>query len=395
MNILYWLENFPKLSETFVTNEIRELRRRGHTVAVYSHFSPDPLPDDLADIDHYIAPDPTAISSLREVPKSLYRGLLISEFHRQALPTSNPARKLYILFHASKGKQFIESLPYEIDHIQGHFMFTPQVAASYLSNLLDVPHTVWGHANDLYEFDHEPTHQYLIEYCDELIAPCMYNAHVLRSLTSAVDSPSISVIPAGFDDSSYVPTDGYIEGRILTVARHVEKKGIRYGLDALESLPDEIQFHYHIASDGPLTDDLKRYAESLGISDQVTFLGRISDSKLKTELDEAHLFLLPAVVARSGDRDATPVSIKEAMAMETPVISTIVGGIPELVSDETGYLVKPRNVPELTTAIKQGLTSPPERGEEARQTVKSHAIKHTVDQLEALFSTLQTNYGKS
>jgi len=388
MNILYWLENFPKLSETFVTNEIREFRRRGHTVAVYSQHSPDPIPDDLSDLDHYTAPDPFDIPPVEAVMKTRWWSLLHGSFLSDPLPSLNPLRQLYTLFHVEHGSKFINSLPYNIDHVHGHLMFTPQISANYISRNINVPHSVWGHANDLYAFDHEPTHRYLLENCDLVLAPCEYNRHIIQSLVSPAEAPNVDVVPAGFN-TAFEPTDGYVQGRILSVSRHVEKKGIKYGLDAISKLPDSFDIDYHIASDGPLTEDLKEYAASLDITDQVSFLGRVSIQRLEREFDEAQLFLLPAVIARNGDRDAAPVAIKEAMSMKTPIVSTVVGGIPELVNEQTGYLVKPRNVPELSEALEIGLcTSSSKKGRAAYEEVQSHRIEKTVDQLEEKFEDL-------
>jgi len=87
--------------------------------------------------------------------------------------------------------------------------------------------------------------------------------------------------------------------------------------------------------------------------------GKISDKQLITELDEAAAFVLPCIVAQSGDRDGIPVALMEAMAMETVPVSTQISGIPELIRHgESGFLTKPKDTKAIVTALQQIITNP-------------------------------------
>ncbi|WP_435349110.1 glycosyltransferase [Haloarchaeobius sp. HRN-SO-5] len=382
MNVLYHLAAFPTYSQTFVTNEIRELRNRGHEVAVFAHSSEDDVPEDLSDIDYHVAP-PRSLSGVLTLSPSHFDPRLL----RRRFRSLSPLRQAYAFYYAILELEFVSSLPYDVDHVHGHFLSTPQIPPSLVAGALGVPHTVTAHAHDLYKFDHEPTRQHLYRHCDRIISISEYNRRFMTD-EAAVDV-DVDVIPAGFDADQYQPTDSHVPGRILTVARHVPKKGIRYAIEAVAAL-DDPAIEYHVASDGPLTPDLKALATDLGVSEQVEFLGRISDAQLRREYDEAHLFVLPCVVTEEGDRDGLPVAIKEAMAMQTPVVTTTVSGIPELVSDDCGYLVPPRDVDALAEALSAGLSSDPAPfGARARERVGAHDVEETTAQLLRSISELQ------
>ncbi|ELY25432.1 glycosyltransferase [Halogeometricum borinquense DSM 11551] len=197
----------------------------------------------------------------------------------------------------------------------------------------------------------------------------------------------VNVVPACFDANKFEPTEGHIENRILTVARHVEKKGIEYALRSIANIDTKVD--YRVIGTGPRTEYLKELTEDLKIKDQVSFLGRVSDERLKREMDEAQLFLLPCVVAKNGDRDGVPVSIKEAMAMKTPPVTTTVSGIPEIVDESCGYLSPPKDVESLCNSIKEGLNSRSnDIGRNAQQRIQSHKSEKVVDDLIKIFHEL-------
>lgn len=135
-----------------------------------------------------------------------------------------------------------------------------------------------------------------------------------------------------------------------SVARLVEVKGLRYGLDAFararQRVPDA---HYIIAGDGPLRDDLTQQAQRLGVADAVHFLGWRSDTA--AIYDAMDVLMLPSLAEGFG------LVLAEAMARCVPVVATAVGGIPEVVADgETGLLVSPADADALVEPLVRLLT---------------------------------------
>jgi glycosyltransferase involved in cell wall biosynthesis len=125
-------------------------------------------------------------------------------------------------------------------------------------------------------------------------------------------------------------------------------------------------------------------------------LGHVSDERLKKELSEASVFVLPCVIAEDGDRDAMPVVLKEAMASETACVSTTVSTIPQLITDgHDGLLVPEKELDGLASAIQELLDDRKKRkniAENGRETVHTKFdISESVDTLTEVFESLQSN----
>jgi colanic acid/amylovoran biosynthesis glycosyltransferase len=143
--------------------------------------------------------------------------------------------------------------------------------------------------------------------------------------------------------------------RLLSVARLVEKKGIKIAIEAVRQLVDDgMQISYRIAGDGPLMRELQNQVKRLALEPNITFLGQVPNSKIRDELSGTDLLIAPSVTAANGDMEGIPVTIMEAMAMEIPVVSTRHSGIPELIEDGlTGYLAQEGDIQSLYQKVKQ------------------------------------------
>src|SRR5204862_7524527 len=125
-----------------------------------------------------------------------------------------------------------------------------------------------------------------------------------------------------------------------------------YLVEAARALPD-VQFR--IAGDGPLRAELEATAPA-----NVEFVGAVPPAEVRALLESADLLALPCVVAADGDRDSIAVVVKEALAMEIPVVGSDEVGMPEVVRDEWGRLVPPHDAEALAEAIRGLLALPPE-----------------------------------
>ena len=153
---------------------------------------------------------------------------------------------------------------------------------------------------------------------------------------------------------------------------------------------------YHIIGTGDRKDRLQQQVKEYGIEEHVEFLGHVSDERLKKELSEASVFVLPCVIAEDGDRDAMPVVLKEAMASETACVSTTVSAIPELITDgHDGLLVPEKEPDKLASAIQELLDNPEKKeniAEYGRETVHTKFdISESVDTLTEVFKSLRLN----
>lgn len=179
--------------------------------------------------------------------------------------------------------------------------------------------------------------------------------------------------------------------KILFVGRHIERKGIRYLIEAAKYLPAE-QFEIRIVGVGDLTDELKQQAHELGtrlkVPDSrsevrgardvqhtechpeqsegssikpcdIIFTGKLSPAELEAEYRNANVFTLPAIVDHKGDTEGLGVVLIEAMELNLPIVASNVGGIPDVVVDNVSGLLVPEKDPKaLADAFKRLAADP-------------------------------------
>ena len=177
----------------------------------------------------------------------------------------------------------------------------------------------------------------------------------------------------------------------MSVARLVEKKGMIYLLEAVRELTgDGTRVKATIVGEGPEYERLSTFIAQNRLDGVVDLKGPRTSDYVKDLFDTSDVFVLPCIVAENGDQDATPTAIMEAMAMQVPVISTTVAGIPEIISDACGFVIPEKDTVSLTAAIKRvAQMSDSERktmGEAGRKFVAENCnIRIQADKLVDLF----------
>jgi glycosyltransferase involved in cell wall biosynthesis len=179
---------------------------------------------------------------------------------------------------------------------------------------------------------------------------------------------------------------------VLTVGRFVEVKGPQF---TLRAFADVVRVYpnarLRMIGDGPLLEECRMLAGSLGIEHAVTFLGSQPHDVVADEMRRARLFAQHSIEAASGAIEGTPVAILEAGASGLPVVSTCHGGISDVViSNETGLLVKERDVAEMTRRLLQLLRDPAlaqELGQAARRRVEMNFS--STRSIDALWSIIE------
>jgi glycosyltransferase involved in cell wall biosynthesis len=193
-----------------------------------------------------------------------------------------------------------------------------------------------------------------ITSADRVVAISASTANEIR----AVASSPVEVIPYAVDlphPSRLAALPGAPGTRPLTllyVGRLVERKGVRYLIEALPALPAALRARVVIIGDGPERDALQSTATTLGVADRVSFRGWVTPEELDRAYTEATIFALPAVVDARGDTEGLGMVLLEAMTYGLPVISTPLGGITDIVEDHrTGLLVPPNDAGAVAAAI--------------------------------------------
>jgi glycosyltransferase involved in cell wall biosynthesis len=223
-----------------------------------------------------------------------------------------------------------------------------------ISKLTGIPFTFTGHAFDIFVNPNAKVLKEEMENSSAVITPSYYNKNYLHELTG-VNKDKIHVIRAcpNIERLKSIIKREKDAFTILTVARLVEKKGIKYGILAIKGLIKEFpELQYRIVGSGPLENELKEVVKSLNLENSVKFLGSLDGDSLMNELNRATIFILPSVRAKNGDMDGIPVSLMEAMYLQIPTISTTISGIPELIENrKEGFLAEQKNIEQLANAM--------------------------------------------
>jgi len=392
MDLLYVVGQFPKISESFVINEIHELDKRGHNVSVFAMRRPE---EEIThsevqkmDVNIHYGDTPSLKSALNLFNRNIFNPSIMQE----ACYIDHP------VFHASclhKGKQIIDFIDAEngVDLIHAHFATPNRLAAKYAAAYHEIPCTVTAHANDIFSAPNVRRLQRVCSRFDHIVVPSYYNKkHLANNI--GVDT-EMTVVPATTSTDKFEPSDGCIPGRLLTIARFVEKKGHKYAINAVAKLVEQGHvIDYHMIGSGEREEMLREQVRQQGLTEHISFLGNVSDERLLEELHEAAIFVLPCVITNTGDRDITPVALREAMATQTACVSTTISAIPEVITDgHDGILVEPNNSEAIAEAIAELLENPSQReqlAENARNTIETKFdIQIAVNQLESVFKSLK------
>jgi colanic acid/amylovoran biosynthesis glycosyltransferase len=406
LRIAYFVDRFPVLSESFIINEVGGAIERGHYVRILALAA--------APAGALAHPD---VHRLGMLERTLYLGLprrpdLWARSLAQVLWTyRGNARTVIRLYDhrrfgvgGDRAKFLHQSLrlvdlpPFDVIHCQfGPLGLTGHRfrACGILQGRLIT--TFRGHDVSRYLREYGPdVYRRLFEDGDFFLTNCDFFRR--RLLELGCDPARLAVQRSGVDVSRFAFRERTpsADGRVVlaTVGRLVEKKGIADCLRALAAVvPDHPKLEYRILGDGPLRAELQVLSERLGIQRHVIFLGAGNQDAVIRLLEDAHLFLGPSVTAADGDQDAPINTLKEAMAMGVPVISTWHGGIPELVEDGvSGRLVPERDPAALADALQEMLMDPsrwPGLAQAARAQVETGWDRERLnDQLDARYRSI-------
>jgi len=368
------LKGYPRISETFISNEIRLLEKMGFNIHIYSMRAP------RENFSHASVKEIRA--KVTYLPESMIWGLPALLWHNLRLVLRHPKRywecvKLMLprfslapkkhtwLKHLLQGGYIMQKSVLDdgvdLAHLHGHFAHTPTTVTMYAACLAGVPFSFTAHAKDIYTQDPRRIADKL-DLARFVVTCTKYNAEHLRKIAPA-DKP-IHCVYHGINLDLFSPEGRAVEAappyRILTVARFVEKKGIDTILKALALLRSSgLDFRFTLVGQGKKSFDRKvrAWIDELNLADVTDLPGTITHDQVIGLLHEADCFTLGCRQAADGDRDGIPNVVAEAMATGVPVAATNISGVPELVENErTGLLCPPDDPAALADIIRRALT---------------------------------------
>lgn len=374
------LKGYPRLSETFIAQEIRELERRGLDVTIYSLRHPTDaarhpvhaeikapviyLPEYLRDDADRVR---QAIRKCRNMPG--YDTTLQQwerDFTRDS--TANRVRRL--------GQAFVlaAELPENISFLYAHFLHTPASVTRYAAMLTGRPWGVSAHAKDIWTSPKWEKQEKLAS-ADWCVTCTATNAEHLSALAP---DDRVQLVYHGLDLARFPsPPDidtktgnrtGADPHMILSVGRAVPKKGYDILVQALSRIPKNIPWRFVHIGGGELLADLDDLGHQLGIADKLEWRGSAPQEEVISALRQAGIFTLASRITADGDRDGLPNVLVEAQSQRLPVVSTVISAIPELIADGiNGLLVPPEDPIALSNALIHLLTHPAEAREMGRQ----------------------------
>ncbi len=372
--IAYLIKTFPKVSETFIRNEILSLEQAGLSLHVFSMNPPaqgetDFIPVSVRTPVSYLRPSRkhwlervrqvvqavgTHARLMVELPQNYVKAVRFLIWREEGFSLS------LLLFASELARQLQET---KISHLHAHFATKPTDVAELAHLLTGIPFSFTAHAKDIYlspptVLDRKIHHATFVVTCTE------YNRTFLQQLSS--NGTPIHRVYHGldierFNDSRAHASTGTAQPPlILSVGRLREKKGFPTLLHACALLKQRgYRFTCSIIGYGPLQSALARLIDDLDLAANVTLLGKKPHDEVLALYRKSSIFTLPCQITEDGDRDGIPNVLLEAMAMKVPVISTDISGIPELVCHEhNGLLVPTENPNALSDAMASLLDSP-------------------------------------
>jgi len=398
------VKGYPRLSETFIAQELSGLEKAGIDLAIVSLRQPTDLTthavNDEINASVTYLPEYIHRSALRAL-----RGLIGSAI----MPGFAKAFRRFLAdfrkdFSRNRVRRFCQAAvlatewPEDGQWLHAHFIHTPASVACYASIIRGIPWTVSAHAKDIWTSpDWELTEKLATA---RWAVTCTKVGHQhLQSLAARPASVHLSY--HGLDltrfpnfDRPESTRDGKAADNpvvILSVGRAVEKKGFDVLLAALALLPADLCWRFVHIGGGAELPKLQALAKQSQIEDRITWLGATDQKEVLANYQLADVFALACRITADGDRDGLPNVLLEAASQGLACVSTRISGIPEFFDDKNGLLVEPENSTMLATALQQAIESPALRsrlGRAAQLKIRSEFDYHnSIKQLVDLFET--------
>ena len=382
------LKGWPRLSETFIAQEIAGLEARGVALEIWSLRRPtdkarhpvhDRVEGRVAYLPEYLKDDPRRVLAgwlrARRLPGyAAARAKFLADLRRD--PTANRVRRW------GQALVLAAELPSSIERLYAHFLHTPASVTRYAATMRGVPWSVSAHAKDIWTSEPWEVADKLGD-CDWLVTCTAMGLQRLKEL--APQPERLQLVYHGLD-LAHLPAPPVARSRrdggnavdpvvILSIGRKVEKKGYGDLLQALARLPSGLNWRFEHVGAGELAAALKAQAESLGIADRCTWHGAQPQKAVFAALGRADLFVLAAKKAADGDQDGLPNVLMEAAHQGLPIVSTRAAAIGEFIDDGINGLLASSGAPdELATAMTRLVRDPDLRlklAHQASETVRT------------------------
>ncbi len=360
------LKGYPRISETFISNEILLLEKLGFSLHLFSmrrpreNFSHESVKKIRAKVDYL----PETL--IKPLPRLLYHNLFLAAkkpvvyaaalkaAYRRFLRTHKSATIKHLLQAGYLAHRFLPASG--VTHLHAHFAHSPTSVAMFTSHLTGLPFSFTAHAKDIYTSDPRQIRE-KIGLARFVVTCTEYNRKHLCELSDGYATPihrnyhGIDIkLFSDKNEITKIPVQPY---QILTIARLTAKKGLPTIYKALRILCDQgVSLHHTHIGGGEDREKIISLIRDLDLGSVTRLLGTQPHQVVLEHYKNADLFVLGCEVAPNGDRDGIPNVLVESMAMGLPVVVTDISAIPELVQDgKTGLIVPPGQPRKLAEAM--------------------------------------------
>ena len=383
----YILKGYPRISETFISNEILLLEQLGFHMRLFPmrHPREDFCHDSVKQIKAQVDYLPTEL--LLEFPRlllpniflavkrpSLFKhglGLARARYKR----TANLATFKHLLQAGYlTNKHLIKDK--SLTHLHGHFAHSPTSVTMFAALLSGKTFSFTAHAKDIYTSNPKQLRE-KIRLAEFVVTCTDYNRKYLESIAEGLNTP-IHCIYHGIDLKLFSPEADHTicapPYKLLTVARMTEKKGLPTLYKALQILKRKnFSFEHILIGDGDDKEKILQLIRDLQLDDCCRCLGTRTHKEVLKQFEENDLFVLACEIAKNGDRDGIPNVLVESLAMGVPGLSTTVSAVPEiLLHNRSGITIAPSEPETMASAIRDALEN-----QILRKTIIQGGIKHT------------------
>lgn len=371
----YVLANFPVLSETFVSTEIRAMEECGHDILpiAFNHYGGQyqACDNDLKEKTIYLSDhsNKIALKALSILRPSFIKALKFA-LNQTGIPIKSLVGNALKLAYIAKKNH--------CTHIHAHFSQSAAATAIVAARLCGLTVSFVGHGHDIYAVPQDL--KLKLKSVDFAVAVCLDMAWHFRNIAPKANT---SLIYCGVDTNRFAKnliehhhntnshtnsdnarhmqaevTDSPPKEKLLYIGRLSETKGLFTLLEALNKIEPSKRPCIDFVGAGVLKDKLEQFSQDNGLEQHVNFMGPKQSSWL---IDNAHHYAaltVPFEMASNGDRDSGPVVVKEAMALKLPIITTYFMGCKEMLTQECSLRVPPKDSTSLAKMIKRFFEMP-------------------------------------
>lgn len=358
------VKGWPRLSETFIAQELVALEEAGldfeiwslrHPTDVKRHPLHERLRAKVRYLPEYLYQEPDRVWAARAVAQALPGYTEAYRIWRADL-ARDPSRNRIRRF--GQACVLAAEAPAEVLGLYAHFLHTPASVARYAAIMRGLPWSFSAHAKDIWTSPDWEISEKLSSQHHGAAFGATCTGFGARHLQQMSDDPSrIDLIYHGLDLARFPapPTREWRAAgdplKLMSVGRLVEKKGFDRLIAAMALLPQDLDWHWTHIGGGGLSDLLQDMAQDAGIAQRITWRGACDQPEVIAAMRASDLFVLPSRVAADGDRDGLPNVLMEAASQLLPILSTPVSAIPEFIDSGTHGLLSKDDPKALAEAI--------------------------------------------